>query len=834
MKIRAIKKGSALRSFLMIGCVALITAGCSSGGDSDDGGGGDQSSEVSGSAVKGIMSGATVEVFAIQNGAVSSSVLQTGTTQEDGTYTLQLDNYSGPVKVVLTATTDTVVTCDALSGCGSYSSENDSRDTNQNGDVDFGEKYTLGTDDDGLQLSAMLPSVTAGSNATVNLTPITSLAAAQAESGGSIDSDAISAANERVRRVLQLTGDIVSTTPPDITNLSETDQDNTSGIEIASLSAAIASLASESQSSLKDTLNTLTSDFVSNQGELKNNSVTDTLTLANLSGRAAQVIDRAEQTTGVELDNVQSKMTAIESIAQAEAPDSLTDTSDEDSSDNIATARALVQDVRTWYNLIEREGEGKADSFGDNLSAAQDALETTVDATMLGDDTLPDLFLALEAAFEVGRDRWNVSKEGVVEILAVDTSDLETSLDGDTVTVTGTVEGQTVNLELVFDATPNALNATQLDVDISGTIENGDATMTIAKSTDATHAISLIFDEGVNLTRLSDLDTDIYSSAVANLNIQIDEEGADSAAFVGEVSVSFNDGDSLETADISFDGTFSTDAGDSFEGVVSLDGQFLPGESEEDSSNLDTLVASLTGELNTAGGESLEGDFSVSLESSKNASDELHVDAEGDAYINLTALSFVGTVADAEDQRYYTALSVDVDEQGDPPAQDVILDAEVTPEDGDNYYTVSATLTMLAEFTGWPAAYFQVNANRAIDEDDPEHATGTLTITWGGTVSDSDLDSTPTDPQRQLVVTLDSTKDSTDGDSNNVTFTATNNNTESTMTLTISCDPETEECEADKEEGQVTVDGEVVATIRYRSSIEAYTVDYNDGSFETL
>ncbi len=143
------------------------------------------SATLSGTAYNGPMSKATVNAFAINNGAMGVQIASVATDGQ-GNYTLPIGSYTGPVML-------------QVSG-GTYTDEA------------TGTTKTMGASD---IMSAVLPSVTSGANVTgIWVTPVTSMAQtrALALSGGMTDTN-IAAANTAMGNYFSVTGSIL-TTPP--------------------------------------------------------------------------------------------------------------------------------------------------------------------------------------------------------------------------------------------------------------------------------------------------------------------------------------------------------------------------------------------------------------------------------------------------------------------------------------------------------------------------------------------------------------------------------------------------------------------------------------------
>lgn len=145
--------------------------------------------ELSGTAAKGPVDGATVTVYALNTDGSRGAEIATATTGTDGSYTVDLGEYDGAVAIVVTG--------------GSYTDEA------------TGETVTLGTGD---ELETLLAAVTSGEN--VAVTALTTIAAARAAENASAGlATAIEAANDEVEAAFGLADvDIASVIPSDLSD----------------------------------------------------------------------------------------------------------------------------------------------------------------------------------------------------------------------------------------------------------------------------------------------------------------------------------------------------------------------------------------------------------------------------------------------------------------------------------------------------------------------------------------------------------------------------------------------------------------------------------------
>lgn len=155
--------------------------------------------EISGQAVKGLMANAKVELFGSVGG--SETLLDSSVTDTKGDYQLDVpDNYTGPVKLVVTATPRTTMLCDAPAGCAN---------------VPFGEpmKVVAGT-----SMSAVMRNVLPNQPVNIYVTPITNMAAAKVETLGGLTAESVATVNEEVAAIFKLPGNFVSIKPTDVTD----------------------------------------------------------------------------------------------------------------------------------------------------------------------------------------------------------------------------------------------------------------------------------------------------------------------------------------------------------------------------------------------------------------------------------------------------------------------------------------------------------------------------------------------------------------------------------------------------------------------------------------
>ena len=174
--------------FLAVTGLALSLAACGGGGGGGPGGGTTPpppvTGTVSGTAVKGPVSGGTMTAYALSNGAMGAKIAS-ATTGDDGSFSLSMGSYAGPVMLQMTG--------------GTYTDEA----TGANMPMMAGDVMT-----------AVLPNMTAGQTLNgIQVTPLTAMAQTMAQhmSGGMTDAN-ITAANSNVGQYFMVS-DVLNNIP---------------------------------------------------------------------------------------------------------------------------------------------------------------------------------------------------------------------------------------------------------------------------------------------------------------------------------------------------------------------------------------------------------------------------------------------------------------------------------------------------------------------------------------------------------------------------------------------------------------------------------------------
>ena len=441
------------KNSLLIAFVMTTLAGCP--WEKDSGGVTPENATVQGTVTKGIIKGATVNVYGIEGGVLSSSALATTTTSDTGTYSITIPGtYTGPVLIEMrnNASYDATMTCDIWSCRGAYGSSYSYRN-----DMPMGN----------LILRTYVGNVAAGSVQSASVTPLTTMAAAYADnlaaSGNGLDGGVIDTANSKVSNLFGI-NNIVITTAPDITGTASRTKNES---KHAYLSAAILAIANQYPyyGDVENAIHAMVTDYVANGGELiYKESYYDywyVISLADLAREAMSIASYSHH-YGVEsgaytdlwlLNLIASDPSNIGQLTQTES-------SPTSGSSKLKVVKAFVSDVRTWGNIIYEETNWKAKYFQSQISAA----------TMLYDASGPLLEEAFNHALKAAREAYissgSVDLAGFFASRSIPASGTAT-VSGSSVRVVGKINGVDVDIELVF---PDELNATSFTLVVNHSV----------------------------------------------------------------------------------------------------------------------------------------------------------------------------------------------------------------------------------------------------------------------------------------------------------------------------------------------------------------------------
>lgn len=412
------------QSLLVSSFVALsvVLSGCGGGGGGSRSGGSAPSSDIEGAAVKGILKNADVAVYPVVDGVVDDEALQMTTTDDAGRYSLNL-SYTGPALITITGNADASMVCDVPAGC----------DDGEGGTAAFGADVPFGAN---MALEAM--AVLDGGAVSINVTPLTHLAAAKARAAV-LNDVAIRLANSHVANLFGVTGELTALPAVDITDTTALEGADANAQKGALLAAALYGAALEEG----QTLDQLATAFINTSGGqfYGQQSVSTGVDLAEIY-TAAQA---ALTTSGANLSGVSTTLGTALAAAQ-QLGEELTQAAPSDTAAlaNLAKAKAFVSQVRTLGTSFITEAS--AEAFANELEAA---------GTLLSADTellAQALGYAVNAIAEVHAQRTENGALTSPQIVTFDMAEVEVTFVNDSYTVTS-VSGVDEALETDLSAT---------------------------------------------------------------------------------------------------------------------------------------------------------------------------------------------------------------------------------------------------------------------------------------------------------------------------------------------------------------------------------------------
>lgn len=236
--------------------------------------------QVNGTAVKGIVKNGTVSAYGAINGKKDITPLAIGSTDNQGNYSLTIENYNGPLVIEISANSNTTMVCDIIEGCD---------------DKIFGEELDL-TDD--FSLKAVVPISQSDKTITANISAITTLATVYAESHDELNTDVVSDVNSQVATLLNITGKITEIDIIDITDLESMKTAVGETKEIAILNSALLSATLKNKTNnitTSEALKLLADEFASQEGQIINHETIDSekVALSDVYDKAIEMINHS-------------------------------------------------------------------------------------------------------------------------------------------------------------------------------------------------------------------------------------------------------------------------------------------------------------------------------------------------------------------------------------------------------------------------------------------------------------------------------------------------------------------------------------------------------------
>ena len=306
---------------------------------------------INGTAVKGIVKNGIVKIYGLSNGAKNSEPLATGNTDNNGDYSVTVNNYTGPIFVEITADPNsTKMICDINPSCG---------------DIAFGDEIQL---DEDFSIKAVVELET-NKTAIANVSAITSLVATFAEEQSNIDSTIISNANSQVANLFGMTGKLSEKPVIDITNEASL-RDATDDVrQMAVLNSAIASSMGDDVS-ISRGLENIMNEFKKNNGQFYNNTDGNSISVAVIYFNAKEILNMSVF-SNVEVGNLKESVALKEAVAKNQPPNSKSDVLPTEIPESIyiESAEAMVKDIRE-FSLQATYEESNEASVASELEAA--------------------------------------------------------------------------------------------------------------------------------------------------------------------------------------------------------------------------------------------------------------------------------------------------------------------------------------------------------------------------------------------------------------------------------------------------------------------------------
>lgn len=483
--------------------------------------------QINGVASKGTLKNAQLTFYKYVDGEVielnadelgDSSLV----TDENGLYQVTLSDVQGVVKVKLSVSSDldspTLMVCDAPTGCGV-----DDADVA----IKFGDDVNLTLQDPEFSLTSILSidSETTETQDTANITPLTHMATALAESRGDVSEQTISDAQSEIANTFGLIGALNTLTPGAIeTPSSLFDQQSTNAMRYALINAGIAHALyiEEPELTLSAKLNSAITDMVAANGAMLASADADDddefeLSIEGVLNGSEQALAQlieviADDPLLIEhLDELEQIATNIANEIQVKIAQAGDDgrikgnVSDETQGDAIAKASAMVNDIRLFANLFDvtnssgEQFESQGEQFVNLVEAAGDMVAEQADSFALLSDVI-------EAVIDIHQQLENEEVTGTVFDLADYLSTAGTgSVNIDEENLVFSVDAQAGDEKLSLDVAINALaENTQYQLLLSGMAENAAVELTIAEGSHAT----LTLDRAVTRAQIESGDVD--------------------------------------------------------------------------------------------------------------------------------------------------------------------------------------------------------------------------------------------------------------------------------------------------------------------------------------
>lgn len=505
---------------------------------------------LAGTAAKGIILQGIVTAIELDANGKSLGEVGSATTDDSGHYSLVLtDDYQGGVvKLTISAGDNTTMKCDATSGCGEG-----------NG---FGSSIALGS---GFSLDAMIKPE--GENVSVQITPLTHMAAARAlVAGANGKLNAASVANA-ISEVNQITGvNIMDTEVVDITSPTALASASATAKQLGLFNSGLADMLVSGEGAFQENLitnlNKLAGSF--EDGEFTSDDGITITEITDAISMAASAIEKNSEIADLLSDSINIVETNIDVIKSQIVDGGFNpEPSDNAGSDQITQAKALITQARTFIEKIESDFTDPLDALSVDAETVADVLDadSAVMAELLVealeqtityiDEQNIDIFdeIDSESSFEHEvsiTDQSGTSIGTMTVTFSADTSTgisiiLNGSLEGEAATVNVTdlklqanlTEGDLTTSVDGEETLIDAITASAAQLRLTGFIGNSTTSLTLNDIT-----LTLSASEVVTLDTTEDGDNDGLESKISGASFNGDMViASDGASFEGGVEI---------------------------------------------------------------------------------------------------------------------------------------------------------------------------------------------------------------------------------------------------------------------------------------------------------
>ena len=393
-----------------------------------------QYSTLSGVATAGVLKQASVIAYAVNaNGGISGNLDQS-VTDDDGTFSLVIPNYQGPVVVMVESMPGTTsMVCD-ISLCEPG--------------IAFGDDYPITSL---FTLSAAVPVINFGDQLVIDVTLLTTVATALLESSETgINEDSIWSVNSMVADLFGLSTNILFDGAIDLTDTTTFTEASIDEQEAAVIASGIFAVINDQDTPLDVALNNFLGQVIGLDGQLYLNqslvSSEEVITLFDILMAASMTLNSMDLDAS-ESWSINSRIFSAATTALfADIGDTTQARPDPNvGSDKMLIARAFVSELRSIYNnqslpSISDEAESSLDIFADQISATE---------AFVGDD-INDMFDVIgRTILAVRYANINRHDASIIYRQGIEGKEIPVTVDGQTYTIDANVKG--FDVDLVFD-----------------------------------------------------------------------------------------------------------------------------------------------------------------------------------------------------------------------------------------------------------------------------------------------------------------------------------------------------------------------------------------------